>query len=59
MLATATGDYDVINVTYSENKYYVVTWTVYLESSMHLALSAPTPVTTSDRCYVPHCLLVP
>jgi len=20
---------------------------------------APTPVTTSDRCYVPHCLLVP
>jgi len=36
MLATATGDYDVTNVTYSENKYYVVTWTVYLESSMYL-----------------------
>ena len=36
MLATATGDCDVTNVTYSENKYYVVTWTVYLESSMYL-----------------------
>jgi len=36
MLAAATGDYDVTNVTYSENKYYVVTWTVYHESSMYL-----------------------
>jgi len=36
MLATATGDCDVTNVTYSENKYYVVTWNVYLESSMYL-----------------------
>ena len=36
MLATATGDCDVTNVTHNENKYYVVTWTVYLESSMYL-----------------------
>ena len=36
MLATATGNCDVTNVTYNENKYYVVTWTVYLESSMNL-----------------------
>ena len=25
MLATATGNFDVTNVTYGENKYYVVT----------------------------------
>jgi len=36
MLATATGDCDVTTVTHSENQYYVVTWTVYLESSMYL-----------------------
>ena len=36
MLATATANCDVTNVTYSENKYYVVTWAVYLESSMYL-----------------------
>ena len=36
MLATATGNCDVTNVSYDENKYYVVTWTVYLESSMYL-----------------------
>jgi len=36
MLATATGNCDVTNVTYGENKYYVVTWTVYLNSSMYL-----------------------
>ena len=36
MLATAAGNGDVTNVTYNENKYYVVTWTVYLESSMYL-----------------------
>jgi len=36
MLATATGNCDVTNVTHNENKYYVVTWTVYLESSMNL-----------------------
>ena len=36
MLATATGNCDVTNVTYYENKHYVVTWTVYLESSMYL-----------------------
>jgi len=36
MLAAATGNCDVTNVTYNENKYYVVTWTVYLESSMYL-----------------------
>ena len=27
---------DVTNVTHTENNYYVVTWTVYLESSMYL-----------------------
>ena len=36
MLDTVTGNCDVTNVTYSENKCYVVTWTVYLESSMYL-----------------------
>ena len=36
ILATATGNCDVTNVTYNENKYYVVTWTVYLESSTYL-----------------------
>jgi len=36
MLATATGNCDVLNVTYSENKNYIVTCTVYLESSMYL-----------------------
>jgi len=36
MLATATGNCDITNVTYGENKYYVVTWTVYLESSLYL-----------------------
>jgi len=35
MLATATGNCDVTNVIYSENKYYVVTWTSYLETSMY------------------------
>jgi len=32
MLATAIGNCDVTNVTYNENKYYVITWTVYLKS---------------------------
>jgi len=51
MLATATGNCAVTNVTYNENKYYVVTWTVYLE------VPTPTPVkTSSDRCYVPTLL---
>ena len=36
MLVTATGNCDVTNVTYNAHKYYVVTWTVYLESSMYL-----------------------
>jgi len=36
MLATATGNCAVTVVTYNENKYYVVTWTVYVESSMYL-----------------------
>jgi len=36
MLATATRNCAVTNVTYNENKDYVVTWTVYLESSMYL-----------------------
>ena len=34
-LATATGNCDATNVTCSRNKYHVVTWTVYLESSMY------------------------
>ena len=53
MLATATGNCDVTNVTYNENKYYVVTWTVYLD----VPVTAPTLVTTSDRCCVPHLLV--
>jgi len=36
MLATATGSCDVTNVSYNGNNYYVVMWTVYLESSMYL-----------------------
>jgi len=36
MLATTNGNCTVTNLTYSENKYYVVTWTVYLESSIYL-----------------------
>jgi len=36
MLATATGNCAVTNETYNENKYYVVTSTVYLKSSMYL-----------------------
>jgi len=36
MLATATSNCAVTIVAYNENKYYVVTWTVYLESSMYL-----------------------
>jgi len=36
MLATAASNCAVTNVTYNENKYYVVSWTVYLESSMYL-----------------------
>ena len=36
MLATAASNCAVTIVTYNENKYYVVNWTVYLESSMHL-----------------------
>ena len=35
MLATATGNCDVTNETYNENMYYVLTWIVYLESSMY------------------------
>jgi len=36
MLATATGNCDVTNVTYNENNYYAVTCIVYLESFMYL-----------------------
>ena len=36
MLTTATSNCAVTNVTYNENKYYVVTWIVYLDSSMYL-----------------------
>jgi len=36
MLAAATGNCDVTNVTYNENKYYVVTLTIYLKSLMYL-----------------------
>jgi len=35
MLATATGNCVVTNVTNSDNKYYAVTWTFDLESSMY------------------------
>ena len=37
ILSTATSNCDVTNVTYNENEYYVVTWTVYVESSMYLS----------------------
>ena len=56
MPATATGNCDVTNVTYNENKYYVVTWTVYLESSMHLRRRQWLRQIVVN---VPHCLLVP
>ena len=36
VLATATGNCDVTNLTYNENKCYAVTWIVYLESFMYL-----------------------
>jgi len=36
MLAAATGNCAVTNVTYNENTCYVVTWTFYFESSMYL-----------------------
>jgi len=36
MLATATGSCGVRNVTYNENTYYVVTWTVYVIWSVYL-----------------------
>jgi len=36
MLATTNGNCAVTNLTYNENKYNVVTWTVYLESSIYL-----------------------
>ena len=36
MLATATSNCAVTNVIYNENKHYVVTSPVYLESSMYL-----------------------
>ena len=58
MLATAADNCAVTNVTYNENNYYIVTCTVYCLSRV-LYVPAPTPVTTSYGCYVPHCLLVP
>ena len=36
MLATDTSNCAIPNVTYNENEYYVVTWTICLESSMYL-----------------------
>jgi len=54
MLATDTSNCAVPNVTYNENKYYVVTWTF----SRVLNIPAPTVTTSSDR-YVRHCVLVP
>jgi len=53
ILATAAGNCAVINVTYNENNYYVVICTVYCLSRV-LNVSAPTPVTTSYGCKVPH-----
>ena len=35
MLASATSNCGVTSVTYNDNRYYVVTWTVCLESSMY------------------------
>jgi len=54
MLAAATGNCDVTNVTYNENNYCIIT---YLESVMNLRRRQWLP--TSDRCYVPPFLLVP
>ena len=55
MLVTATSNCDVTNVTYNVNKYHVVT------NFLPRVLDVPEPqsVTTSGRCHVPHCLLVP
>ena len=50
MLATATGNCAATNVTYNENKYYVVTWTVYLESSMCLRRRQPSEYVRSLLC---------
>jgi len=36
MLANVTGNCVVTNVTCNDDKYYVVTWTFHLESSMYL-----------------------
>jgi len=36
MLATPTANCAVTNVTYNQKNYYVVTWTIHLESSMYL-----------------------
>jgi len=56
VLATATGNCAETNVTYSENKYLCRHVNCL---SRVLDVPAPTPVATSDRCYVQHCLLVP
>jgi len=37
VLATVTGNCAVTNVIYNENKYYAITLTFYLESSMYLS----------------------
>ena len=41
MLATATDNCDVTNVTYNMNKYYVVTLTVYLKGSQPFSDHVP------------------
>jgi len=51
VLATATGNCAETNVTYSENKYLCRHVNCL---SRVLDTAAPTPVTTSDRCHVPH-----
>jgi len=50
MLAAATGNSAATNVTYNENKYYVVTWTVYLESWMYLRRRQPSEYVRSLLC---------
>ena len=62
MLATATGNCDATNQNYNANKYM---WSRELSVlcchvnclSRVLDAPAPTPVTMSDRCFVPLLLV--
>jgi len=62
MLATATGNCHVANVNYNANKYMSSRELSVLcrhenRLSRVLDVPAPTPVTMSDRCYVPLLLI--